>query len=305
MSSMLKERIEVTSEKHGIKGEILDYGMVIKLRFSHNEKEIEMGMSRPLKREELIRQAIGCMDTYMDQLANESSKRLTMLHEWYISKDEAGNLIGHGIVTGHTRLPDSIQIHTSPISFLAIDKEKEEAVLQTSNTTYHCPLVFLRFRKQDNRNDLIPDYTALKEKYKGRRPLPSIEPGKVLLVLSNFCEYYFYSLYYRPDGADEALKSDGYAHIGTFQDSYLIGTENHEIDLRYFPHYQNIEFYSEDTDGKPFYLENIGDAVLYAATSAGLIRLAPGERKEVSRKNAETEKPALATGDLYPAGIIE
>ncbi len=40
MSSMLIERIEIMSEKHGIKGEILDYGMVIKLRFTHNGKEI-------------------------------------------------------------------------------------------------------------------------------------------------------------------------------------------------------------------------------------------------------------------------
>jgi len=89
------------------------------------------------------------------------------------------------------------------------------------------------------------------------------------------------------------------------QDSFLIGTKNHEIDLRYFPHYQNIEFYSEDTDDKPWYIENIGDVTLFAKTSKGLIKLLPGECKEVCSENAEAEKPVLATGDLYPAGIIE
>ena len=305
MSSMLKERIEIMSEKHGIKGEILDYGMVIKLRFSHNGKDIEMGMSRPLEREKLIQQAIGCMDTYVDQLAGDTLDRPVMLHEWYVSKDADGDLIGHGIVTGHKRLSDSMKIHTSPIMSFVIAEERKEAVLQTKNTIYHCPLIYLRYKKQDNWPNVLPNYASLKEKYAGKQPLPTIDPGKVLLVLANFCEYYFYSLYYQPIGATESLDGMAYPHVGTFQDSFLIQTENNEVDLRYFPHFQNIEFYTEHTGGKPWYIENIGDSVLHAKTSAGLIKLQPGERKEVCKENAETDKPALATGDLYPAGIIE
>lgn len=53
----------------------------------------------------------------------------------------------------------------------------------------------------------------------------------------------------------------------------MINTEDYKIDLRYFPHYQNIEFYSEDTDGCPWYIENIGDVVIFARTSAGTIKL--------------------------------
>ena len=35
------------------------------------------------------------------------------------------------------------------------------------------------------------------------------------------------------------------------------------------------------------------------------IKLNPGERKEVTKENAEAETPSLPNGDLYPAGIIE
>ena len=77
------------------------------------------------------------------------------------------------------------------------------------------------------------------------------------------------------------------------------------VDLRYFPHYQNVEFYSEHTDNMPLFIENIGDVVLYAKTSAGTIKMEPGERKQVIKDNAEDNTPILPGGDLYPAGIME
>ena len=64
---------------------------------------------------------------------------------------------------------------------------------------------------------------------------PSIESGKVLLVLANFCDYYFHSLYYVPNDSEDGkpIEFYGSAHIGTFQDSYLIGTRDYRVDLRY------------------------------------------------------------------------
>ena len=136
---------------------------------------------------------------------------------------------------------------------------------------------------------------------------PSIEPGKVLLVLADFCSYYYHSLYYVPKDSVDGQKEDitRQAHIGTFQDSFRIYSKNSGIDLRYFPHSQNIEFYSEKTDKCPWVLENIGNEVMYARTSVGVIKLMPGDRKEVNIENAETETPLLSGGDLYPAAIIE
>ena len=55
----------------------------------------------------------------------------------------------------------------------------------------------------------------------------------------------------------------------------------------------------------PLFLENIGDVPLYAKTACGLIKLDPGERKEVSKENCTNDKVHLADGDLYPAQILE
>ena len=125
------------------------------------------------------------------------------------------------------------------------------------------------------------------------------------MVLRIHSHYYFHSLYCIPEGADQPCEYSGDAHIGMFQDSYLIEADNGRIDLRYFPHFQNIEFYSEHTQGMPLFLENVGDVVLYAKTSAGMMKLDPGDRKEVIKANAESETLSLPNGDLYPAGIIE
>ncbi len=215
--------------------------------------------------------------------------------------------IGHGIVTGHKRIADSVNMHTSAVQAISIDEEAEELIMTTRNSVYHCPLPYCRFKKQDEYPEVIPDFEKIKEKYEGKISCPSIEPGKVLLVLSNFCEFYFHSLYYVPkDSADgKKLKYRGIPHIGTFQDSFLIDTEGYPIALRYFPHFQNIEFYMQETDGCPLYIENVGDVVIFAVTECGTIRLEPGDRKEVTKENAEKKAPALAGGDLYPAGIIE
>ncbi|MCR5511105.1 MAG: hypothetical protein K6F54_09175 [Lachnospiraceae bacterium] len=310
--SMLREEIEVYSEKYDVHGVVRDYGMVTKLFFTYEGKEIEMGIDRNVeffgKNYEDFGKSI--IESYIANLAAHEEGRKLQLHYWYVGEHEIEGekyRIGHGIVTGHQKLLDAIDMHTSVVEGIHIDEEAEELVLTTRNSVYHCPLAYCDFREQDKYPDIIPDYERLKEKYKDKIEYPSIEPGNVLLVLANFCDYYFHSLYYVPEDSEDGnfLEFSGWPHVGTFQDSYLIGAEGSEIDLRYFPHYQNIEFYSEHTGGCPLYIENIGDVVIYARTSAGTIKLEPGDRKEVTKENAEAETPVLPGGDLYPAGIIE
>ncbi len=310
VKSMLKEEIEVYSEKYDIRGVIRDYGVVTKLFFTHEGKEIVMGIRRNvLKKEKFEEIGRDLIDTYVTNLAYHAEGRKLELHYWYVSDEEYHGerfRIGHGIVTGHKKLADSIDMYTSSVEGIQIDEEEGEAVLTTRNSVYHCPLSYCRFGRQDRYPDIIPDYERLKEKYRDAKELPTIEPGKVLLVLADFCEYYFHSLYYVPEDSEdgEAQEYSGSPHIGTFQDSYLVDSDDDRVDLRYFPHYKNIEFYSEFTDDRPLFLENIGGSVLYARTSVGTIKLAPGERKEVKKENAEDDTPALPDGDLYPAGII-
>ena len=310
--TVLKNDIPVYSEKYDVHGFVRDYGVVTKLYFTYGGKQIEMGINNnPLKEVTFGELGRDIIESYISNLSANSDGRKLQLHYWYIGEHKYGDgnryRIAHGIVTGHKKLMDSIDMHSSEVKAVHVDEAEEELVITTRNSVYHCPLSYCDFEKQDKFSDIIPDYGSLKEKYQNTIEYPSIEPGKVLLVLSNFCEYYFHSLYYVPAGSksQRRMKYVGCPHVGTFQDSFLIGTKDQSVDLRYFPHFQNVEFYMLRTGGCPFFIENIGDVVLYASTNVGTIRLEPGDRKEVAEENAEEETPMLPNGDLYPAGVID
>lgn len=81
-----------------------------------------------------------------------------------------------------------------------MDFEKGELLIITKNNKYHCPLEYCLWEEQDEHPDYIPEYEKIKEKYKDKIQYPSIEPGKVLIVLADFCPYYFHSAYYVPEG---------------------------------------------------------------------------------------------------------
>lgn len=303
----LRQEIPVYSEKYGVHGKVLDYGVVTKLVFNYDGKDIELGIhNNPLMNTDYAQIGQQILESFIENL--NSKDRKVMLHNWYIedhlSQRSGRYALAHGIVTGHNRLPDSIFCHTSKIRETYVNGEGELVVL-TMNTEYHCPLNSCDWERQDQYVDMIPDYENIKEEYKDKALRPSIESGKVLLVLSNFDHYYFHSLYCVPEGAEQPCEYSGDAHIGMFQDSYLIEADHGRIDLRYFPHFQNIEFYSEHTQGMPLFLENVGDVTLYVKSSVGTIKLNPGDRKEVIKENAESETPSLPNGDLYPAGIRE
>lgn len=300
-----KTLINVYSEKYNVEGLIEDYGIVTKLIFTYQGRKIIMGINRNLQKsdyEELGREII---ESYIENLNTKEEQ--IRLYNWYVKiyeEDTDIYHIGKGVVTGHPSIPDTNRMSTSNVKAIYTDLEQGEVLLTTMNNIYHCPLEYCNWYRQDQFSDLIPEYDLAKKKFQNRE-LPSIEPGNVLLVLSDHDEYYFHSLYYKETEDAEACDYYGDANVGMFQDSYLIMAEEAGIDLRYFPHFKNIEFYSEYTEGRPLYLENVGNSVLFAKTSKGLIKLAPGERKEVCKENAEAEKPVLPKGDLYPAGIIE
>ncbi len=287
---------ELYSEKYDVKGRIDDYGAVIKLLFEYRGKPREIGVHRPLDGD-LAEKGLSIMESLIER-QDEGPKGI-FLHYWYI--EPVGEYrIGHGIVTGHPRLPDTTDMHTSAIQSMRFDADREELMLNTMNNVYHCPMSYCSFRQQDNFPDVIENYGELKAKYEGTIKYPETEQGKVLLVLSDFDEYYFHSLCVR-DGNGKRLNYTGNAHIGMFQDSYLVGADN--VDIRWFPHYRNIEFYSRETDGMPLYAENIGSSTLYVIDGGCTYALRPGERKELIPANAEAAPPTdLPDGDLYPAG---
>lgn len=299
----------IISEKYGIKGKIVNFhNAVKKLMFTYEGKEVEIGLEPSFGVfENPEEKALAIMENYIENLHVKEQK--IMLRYWHlvIAYDEKReqSVQAQGIVTGHYRIADSQYLYSSEVRDVKVDWDAEEALIQTRNTLFHCPLEYCDFKKQDEYPELLPDYEEIKEKYKDKRQDHTIEPGKVLTVFSNYDDYYFHSLFYIPEGETEAVEYSAYPHIGTFQDSYLIQAWEKGIDIRYFPHMGNVEFYSESTNGCPWYIENIGSSTLYFQTRVGLIKLEPGERKRVKKENTEKEKPILAGGDLYPAGIIE
>lgn len=306
MSKLLWNRIEVKSEIYGVVGEIRDYGVVVKLFFSYQDKEIEIGLESPYPSKEEDWKKLGqkAMEFYISNLQEEKPK--AMLFYWYIDYNESVKmLLAHGHVTGHSRLPDSYFIHTSEVKEVRLDKDAKEVLITTNNTTYHCPFSYCDFQKQEEEPEWIPEYAWLKEHYQGAAYEPVADDGEVLLVLSNFDDYYFHSLYYKEEGEEKQKEYRGHAHVGMFQDSFLISVEDTGMDLRYFPHFQNIEFYAQDTEGKRFFVENVGNAVLYVRTGGKCYQILPGKRKEIIPQNAEEEENYLPSGDLYPAGTLD
>ena len=298
---MDKKVYEIHSEKFGTDGRIFDYGMGINLQFTYNGRDYRIGLVRPVKRD-LGDAGLRIMERTLESLIDKAPSdalREPVLHYWYLDKNKDDQIIAHGVVTGHPKFNDSQKIYTSPFSGVEIDDERGDAIIKTEYFNYRCPLRYLRFRKQDKFPDPVPAYEEIKSKYSGQIEMPEIEQGKVLLVLSDFNEYYFHSLCAKDENG-ELMDYTGWAHTGWTQDSYLIQTEDEKIDIRYFPHFRNIEFYSDYTDGMPLYAENIGGGVIYIQYDGHDFRLDPGVRLELTEKNAAGNISDLPDGDLYP-----
>ena len=214
-----------------------------------------------------------------------------VLRKWYIEKSRSGNLHAHGVVTGHWGFSDNTLIHTSAVTDLKTDTDNDEAVITTKNTVYYCKLSSCRFEKQDNFPDIIENYGLIKERYYVPEKSPDIEPGRILLILSDHDEHYFHSLILKNEkGEPEEYRNN--AHIGMFQDSYLIFTLESHTDIRYFIGDRSIEFYALRTNGMPLYIANTGESDITVNSGDTKINLKAGERicfTELMAKDKSTE----------------
>ena len=168
------------------------------------------------------------------------SEQVTRLYRWHIEehKDALGDtkLKLHGSVTGHRKFRDSTRIHTSRLLEYRIDREKAELYARTRSTEYHCFLEHWDYDRQEKTQvygeqgekllEYLPEYNKVKSLFYDRYPDPEIQPGKVLLVLANYEEYYFHSLYYVWKEGEKRSGFVGCPHVGNYQDSYLINTED-------------------------------------------------------------------------------
>lgn len=302
---------EIYSKKYNLMGKITCLDGNVGVSFHYDKTFYSTSIIEDLPEDDLevIREiGVRVMEDFIEKIIAGEVARKVYLLNWHIEPFEHKGLTyirAVGNVVGHYRFEDSEWIHTSDIEEIDVDEESSEVIICTRNTRFFCKIDSWDFEEQDLYVDVFPNYEYYKNKYKVEKEDP-IEPGKVLLSISNYDSYYFHDIFYKEDESSEKMKFHTWPHVGMFQDSFLIHNEDFcTFDIRYFPHPGNIEFYAEHTNGKPFFIENVGTEVLYAQTSVGIIKLEPGERKEVIAENTEKEKMFLSGGDLYPATVIE
>lgn len=304
---------EIYSKKYNLMGKITCIGEEMGVSFLYDKnffiRKIEGNL--PDDDDEIKEIGILEMEDHIEKIeAGEVEIKKIWLFNWYVEEIENNGIkikIARGNVTGHYRLWDSDYIHTSAVESIEFLHETNEVVIETQNTRYFCPLNSWDIEQQEVYKDHFPKFEYyINEYYTIEKKDKTIEPGKVLLTISNYDTYYFHDFYYMREGEYEPIKYISKAHIGTFHDSFLIHSIDGKVDLCYFPNMgNNIEMYVESTDGRPWYIENVGIEKMYAQTSVGIIKLEPGERKEVIKENAEKEDMILPGGDLYPATIIK
>ncbi len=230
-----------------------------------------------------------------------------MLHYWSFTRarstDGQPAFFLSGNISGHSKIPDTRFVSTSKVSDIDLDIDNEELIAKTKNTVYHCPLSYADWEALESKgtSELLPNYDQVKKRFFGKIDKHTIEAGNVLLVVSDFDRYFYHSIYCKPS-EDTEIFFRATSNIGMIQDSFLIcgSASQKTVDLRYFPHPGNIEFYTLNTDGMPLWVENIGRTSLYIQAEVGIIKLEPGSRKQVCKEESEDEVPHLSEGDLYP-----
>lgn len=296
------ESINITSEKCGVTGRIDDYGHVIKLIFTYNSLERTIGITRPLEGS-LAEKGLKTMETAIERLIGTTKD--VFLSKWYLAT-ENNTVTVHGKLTSCPGYTDISQIYDTSVLNTELDSEKNEMIISVRDAVFRCPMRYCHFKMQDNEPYLIKDYEKLKTQHLNKSRNPEIEQGKVLLVLSDFDEYYFHSLCARYDNGciKEYYSSPNIGNYqGNYQTVYGIETYDTAIVLRYYPHFGNIEFYFADTDNLPLYAENIGTRDLYIRLNGMIFCVKPDERKELVIENSEKYTHyVLPDGDLYPTG---
>ncbi len=305
--SILGTQIPIHSDRYDTDGMIRIAHGIISVTFVYNGRQYHFACEciGDIKEE--------CTVLMESMIENICSDQPTMLHDWKIAPACGNNRVMWGIVTGHIRLPDALYIHTSELQSYKIDHEAKELIAMTRNTKYHCPLTECDFEGQNENPAIFPEFEKIKAAYSKPETIPELEEDTVLLTISNSKRYFFHSMFFRPKGYESALQCKGQAHIGMFQDSFLIrkdfvikkeeNNNDPSVDVRYFPHTGNIEFYELQINGMKLYVKNSGTAVLYVfggfTGKFGIIRIEPGETKEMCEENEETTPPLLPDGDLY------
>ena len=119
-----EKNIEIRSEKYGIDGIIQDDVMVKKLIFKYNGRKHVIGIANGYN-ESLAEKGTKILEMSIEMLMSERddvNERKVFLHYWYLSAEEE-KIKGHGNVTGHSKINDTVKISTSRVMIMEFDEE--------------------------------------------------------------------------------------------------------------------------------------------------------------------------------------
>ena len=204
------------------------------------------------------------------------------LTEWYLERLEGYEnpyFIAWGIVYGHPRIPDGINIHTNVIRSLKLNDTGNSLLMHTkSGNDYELPLSEALAEYGEKTKDcleafnipatVLSDCEKLKEiseKEMIAKVEKILEPNELYLLQCGVVTKKAY--FEKADG--EILQIPVMCHSGMRQDSYLVtdfrmGT----VDFRYWDKPRGVEPYHWSDGLEAIKIENIGknDMVFYADT---------------------------------------
>ncbi|MBD5083788.1 MAG: hypothetical protein HDT33_01645 [Clostridiales bacterium] len=191
------------------------------------------------------------------------------LFSWYL-KAHGSALLAHGIVSGHPKLPDGMQVHTSAI--VRIAEEERGILLETqSGSLYH-----LRSEELGRKASSLPapelpglpsefwQYCARAREQADRDREAALSTLNVsgVLCLRVAGPTVLSALWAGRSGP--VRRVEPYVHYGMFQDSVLIQDFVEDaagvcrVDFRYFPYRNRIEPYKISEDVKTILIVNEG-----------------------------------------------
>lgn len=205
----------------------------------------------------------------------ERGDEMIRLKDWYFTKHRLIDLdedcyCAHGVVSGHPRLEDGIDITTSKVEHIKPDAENDKLIMHTySGNEYELLLADIQIMRFEETSGFLLQFgiSALdKEQCKHLAKQAQVRlQDKVSSVLNNNELYLqlmgvFVQKAFFKNHSGEVRELSIKCHSGMFQDSYLIcGGKYCEVDFRYFDRFMEIEPYCWSENVEAVRIENIGD----------------------------------------------
>ena len=205
----------------------------------------------------------------------ERGDEMIRLKDWYFTKHRLIDLdedcyCAHGVVSGHPRLEDGIDITTSKVEHIKPDAENDRLIMHTySGNEYELLLADIQIMRFEETSGFLLQFgiSALdKEQCKHLAKQARVKlQDKVSSVLNNNELYLqlmgvFVQKAFFKSHSGEVRELSIKCHSGMFQDSYLICDGKYcEVDFRYFDRFMEIEPYCWSENVEAVRIENVGD----------------------------------------------